>query len=360
MISIICPVYKATKYLSRCVGSVLQQTFTDFELILVDDGSPDKSGELCDKYAKKDSRIKVIHKENGGASSARNAGLDIAQGKYITFIDSDDWVAKNYLETLIEPMKKHNVQLVIGSYEKRGHSCNLKRLKTRLINFSELSDEEKSLCYMQNLYSPWTKLFQLSIIRQHNLRFQLDIHYGEDTLFVRSYLRFCESIYTREEIIYFYNTFNESSLTKRVDIRKRQWTLMVIEDFYNMLRDVGIGEVLRNQLISSQTFDYFYHHVEEQIQRAQKQKAKEEIKKTLEVYQKYLSLDLAWAKKEDSYFTLRQAILNKNIDEIYNISNNIFKVKKIRKLISNIKWKILSPYLERKRDGLNKYRYLDK
>lgn len=92
-LSIIVPVYKVEPYLHRCVDSILAQTFTDFELILVDDGSPDNCGAICDEYAAKDSRILVIHKENGGLSDARNAGLDIAKGEYIGFVDSDDYIS---------------------------------------------------------------------------------------------------------------------------------------------------------------------------------------------------------------------------------------------------------------------------
>ena len=96
--SVIVPVYKVENVLPRCIESILNQTVTDFELILIDDGSPDRSGEICDAYAAKDSRIRVIHQKNGGVSKARNAGLDIAQGEYIVFVDSDDWVDAIYLE----------------------------------------------------------------------------------------------------------------------------------------------------------------------------------------------------------------------------------------------------------------------
>lgn len=101
MISIIVPIYKVEKLLSRCIDSLLGQTYSDFELILVDDGSPDRCGEICDHYAQADSRIMVIHKENGGLSDARNAGISLARGDYISFVDSDDWVVPQYLERLL-------------------------------------------------------------------------------------------------------------------------------------------------------------------------------------------------------------------------------------------------------------------
>lgn len=113
MLSVIIPVYNVEKYLSRCVDSVLDQTYKDFELILVDDGSPDNSHEICDEYKKKDSRVKVIHKKNGGLSSARNAGLEICKGDYIFFIDSDDWLTdEKVLEEFINKAETENADFV--------------------------------------------------------------------------------------------------------------------------------------------------------------------------------------------------------------------------------------------------------
>lgn len=113
-ISVIVPVYKAEQYLERCVKSILEQTYQNFELILVDDGSPDGSPILCDKWAEKDSRVHVIHKKNGGASSARNAGLKIAKGRWIAFADSDDWLDRNALKTLYDLANQYNVPMAIG------------------------------------------------------------------------------------------------------------------------------------------------------------------------------------------------------------------------------------------------------
>lgn len=113
-ISVIVPVYKAEQYLERCVKSILEQTYQNFELILVDDGSPDGSPILCDKWAEKDSRVHVIHKKNGGASSARNAGLKIAKGTWTSFVDSDDWLDKTAFKTLYDLAKRYNVPMAIG------------------------------------------------------------------------------------------------------------------------------------------------------------------------------------------------------------------------------------------------------
>ena len=119
-ISVIVPVYRVEKYIHRCVDSILNQTFTDFELILVDDGSPDDCGAICDEYAAKDSRIVVIHQENGGLSAARNAGIDWAfansDSEWLTFIDSDDWIHPQYLESLLKAVVEHDVKVSVCAY----------------------------------------------------------------------------------------------------------------------------------------------------------------------------------------------------------------------------------------------------
>lgn len=117
-LSIIVPVYNVEPYLRRCVDSILNQTFSDFELILVDDGSPDSCGAICDDYAARDRRIKVIHKANGGVSYARNEGLDIAQGEYIGFVDSDDYIHPKMYEILVGVIEREQVDLVQCGYQR--------------------------------------------------------------------------------------------------------------------------------------------------------------------------------------------------------------------------------------------------
>ena len=120
MISVIVPVYKAEKYLRRCIDSILAQTYTDFELLLIDDGSPDRSGEICDEYAKQDSRVRVFHKPNAGVSSARNLGLDNAKGDWITFVDADDYLAPDWCQQHIEAIQ--GVDYVQSGYTKEGRA----------------------------------------------------------------------------------------------------------------------------------------------------------------------------------------------------------------------------------------------
>ena len=116
IISVIVPVYKVEQYLDRCISSILQQTFEKFEVILVDDGSPDRCPLMCDEWAKRDERVKVIHKKNGGLSSARNAGIDIAKGRYINFVDSDDWMEKDALSYLYELRNRFDADFSMASF----------------------------------------------------------------------------------------------------------------------------------------------------------------------------------------------------------------------------------------------------
>lgn len=141
-ISVIVPVYKAEAYLHRCVDSILAQTFTDWELLLIDDGSPDRSGEICDEYAKKDSRIRVIHKENGGVSSARQRGLDESIGEYTIHADPDDWVEPTMLAEMYQKAKDEDADIVMTDFfQNNGHSQEYIKQKPIEINRKEVLRE---------------------------------------------------------------------------------------------------------------------------------------------------------------------------------------------------------------------------
>ena len=169
-ISVIVPVYNTEKYLHRCIDSILSQTFTDFELLLIDDGSKDSSGVICDEYAAKDSRVRVFHKENGGVSSARNLGLDNAKGDRITFVDADDWVENKYIENLFEK-SLGDVDLVF-SYATIYNGCSSykENYPSRIIEACDLD-----LLFKENdLHwhtSPWAKLYRRYLIELNNIRF---------------------------------------------------------------------------------------------------------------------------------------------------------------------------------------------
>lgn len=192
MVSVIVPVYKAEKYLKYCIGSLQNQTFQDMEMILVDDGSSDQSGEICDVYAAQDSRIRVIHKENGGVSSARNAGIEAAGGEYIVFADSDDYAEPDYIKTLVsareaDPDAGHIwccFQTVSG-YAHEDAKPNW------FSDDPEMQFERSEIMTLHEIWldaGPYCKLYRKDIIRENHLRFDETLSLGEDWLFNLAYL----------------------------------------------------------------------------------------------------------------------------------------------------------------------------
>lgn len=214
-ISVIVPVYNAESTIRRCVDSILAQTFTDFECLLIDDGSKDRSGEICDEYAEKDSRVMAFHKENGGVSSARNLGLDNARGGWVAFVDSDDSVKEEYLSNLYSHINL-GTELVISyaDYIFKNHH--------RLDNYESrcIGENDFSLLFTENAIiwhtSPWSKLFKYEIISKIGLRFNEMMSIGEDAVFLFSYLCSVSRVYVSNDTDYLYDAENSGSLTKRV------------------------------------------------------------------------------------------------------------------------------------------------
>ncbi|MDT2743473.1 glycosyltransferase family 2 protein [Enterococcus asini] len=215
-ISIIVPVYKVEKYLEKCVDSILAQTFTDFELILVDDGSPDRSGAMCDEYAQKDSRVRVIHKENGGLSSARNAGIDVAKGRYLGFVDSDDYIDSKMYEQLFTDIEREQADLSIcGIY----HVYEGKKPKKKSETVMVLNrDEAMELIFHGNEISDHAvnKLYKRGIFSK--LRYPLG-KYHEDSFTIVGILDQCNTVVVNTTQRYYYY-HRSDSITSHAFSRK--------------------------------------------------------------------------------------------------------------------------------------------
>lgn len=199
-LSVIIPVYNTEKYLSRCVDSVLGQGFTDFELLLIDDGSTDSSGIICDQYAKRDSRVHVFHKENGGASSARNMGLDNAKGEWVTFVDSDDYVLDNYFSFSCEEdigLFVHNWKFANGTVKDRYEPCVIdENTYYQFLKNNIHTDAFRTVCCF---------FFKREILNDNNIRFDDRFKLGEDTLFVLDYYKYIETIQIMGNSCYIYD-----------------------------------------------------------------------------------------------------------------------------------------------------------
>lgn len=201
VVSIIVPVYKAEKLLPRCVDSILSQTFSQWELILVDDGSPDDSGVLCDKFAVQDTRIRVLHKENGGVSSARNFALDYATGKYITFIDADDYIRPQFLERMLSQTP---ADLVICGFDNVGADGFEPDTDNILLsNNPEAINKLVEIPYY--LDTPWGKFFNRQIVKDNKLAFDQWLRLSEDTLYCYEYLSYCRTVSVISDKLYVYD-----------------------------------------------------------------------------------------------------------------------------------------------------------
>lgn len=213
MVSIIIPAYNSESFLEKCVISVCNQTYSDLEIILVDDGSKDRSPLICDELAAKDKRIRVIHKENGGVSSARNMGLNIAQGEYIMFVDSDDWIAPGFIASFFIA-GANQADIVIGGYTelyKGGETVHTH--KTEVLEKAKFGQQFEML-YSENLTNaPFSKLYKRSVIGSKC--FDAGVALGEDFLFNLKVFRSCTRFMMVEAADYFYNCLNENSATKR-------------------------------------------------------------------------------------------------------------------------------------------------
>ena len=209
--SVIVPIYNNEKYLPRCIDSILSQTFYDFELILVDDGSTDNSGLICDEYAEKDKRIHVYHKSNGGVSSARNLGLDNAVGKYVVFIDSDDYLDSNYLESFVYC---ESVDIIIVGYvieDENGEIVAEKRY-----NYDTFTNNQFADAFVSGLFNyVWGKAFRKSVITRSFAHFDERLNVSEDTVFVVDVLSKVQKICVLESQGYHYIKYSHETLTNR-------------------------------------------------------------------------------------------------------------------------------------------------
>lgn len=212
-ISVIVPVYKAEKYLHRCVDSLLVQTFQDFEVLLVDDGSPDRSGEICDEYAKKDSRIRVFHKENGGVSSARQCGMDNARGEYTIHADPDDWVEPEMLDELYKRAKEDDADMVICDYY-----VNYRRkqiYKQQKPNSLESDAIMRQLLLQQLHGACWNKLVRRKLMEKFSIFFPLHMTIWEDLYVVCNLLMHNLKVSYLPIAFYHYDCFiNSNSLVR--------------------------------------------------------------------------------------------------------------------------------------------------
>lgn len=233
-ISIIIPIYNSEKYLRECLDSVIAQTYSDFEALLINDGSKDSSGNICDEYAAKDTRFRVFHKANGGVSSARNLGLQHAKGEWVSFVDSDDRLNEKYIEELHNSTIYDSVDLVVQGYTAIGVE---KQRKVSFGNDRVSSSDYEKLFEEKEIFKygyPFSKLFKNRIIRENKLRFPELYSFAEDLSFFLVYLQFCDQI-KFDDLYNYYYISHPNSLSKSVKKPEEYWERFI--DFKSILKE---------------------------------------------------------------------------------------------------------------------------
>ena len=287
MISIIVPVYKAEKYLDNCINSLLAQTYTDLEIILVDDGAPDASGAICDAYAAKDSRIRVIHQQNGGLSAARNAGLFVASGEYVGFVDADDTVESDMFELLVHAINGHQLAM-----------CGVRRVAEGQVPQPTSSDAMMTVLDNAGLWeeifgklnnSVCNKLFDSKLIS--NVTFPQSLIHGEDFLFHLSYLPRVQSGVMLNAVKYNYY-IHQGSITKAKEFFEKAFDEVTVKDRARELVATG------NLAYNNKALYYSFVARMNVCRRIYRYGRQDEYRKTLEEYRTFFKQHYSSVKSQ--------------------------------------------------------------
>ena len=270
LISVIVPVYNVEKYLSRCLDSIINQTYKNLEIILIDDGSPDNSGKICDEYAKQDSRIKVIHKENGGVSSARNVGLENATGDYITFVDSDDWIEVDMYECMLAQNQDVNYDIIKCSHifeyvNKKTNSDFI--YKNSILIEKEQEKEEFIELVLEGKVMPslWSMLIKRNKINELSLEFNESLIIGEDFIFTLELFFFVNSIYIYNKHLYHYFIHEESAMNSATKNLKNARNLI---ELYKNMENLLVKYNSHDDEFKEKTARYIFYRIYSRISSA--------------------------------------------------------------------------------------------
>lgn len=236
-VSVIVPVYNVEAYLSRCIESILSQTYSNLELLLVDDGSKDSSGSICDDLAIKDNRIRVIHKINGGVSSARNEGLGRAIGQYIMFVDADDWLSPDAVEFCVSNAECYEV--VRFSMELENGDCCSSRQYYHLDDMISKETYLRQIIARKTILGVCGGLYRRDLFEKYGIRFDTDLICGEDWLVLFNIIKHCKSVLTTSKVFYHYDVSREGSCTNTFSVAKSLTAIKALVRIYQDAEIIG-------------------------------------------------------------------------------------------------------------------------
>ena len=255
LVSIIVPIYNAEKTIDRCITSILNQTYKDFELLLLDDGSADNSGMICDTYAQKDQRVHVVHKENSGVSDTRNQGIAMAKGEYLQFLDSDDWITPDATDLFVRTVAEHQCDMVIADF--------YRVIGERVSQKGDIEEEgimDRTDYAANMMRNPadfyygvlWNKFYKRSVVEEYQMKMDSSVSWCEDFMFNLEYIRHIHSIYALKVPVYYYVKTKGSLVSQGMSMKKtiqmKRTVFTYYKDFYKDVFDEEDYEKIRRQV----------------------------------------------------------------------------------------------------------------
>lgn len=336
LISIVVPVYNVEKYIHRCISSIMNQTYKNIEMVLVDDGSSDKSPQICDSFARNDSRIKVVHKENGGVGAARNRGMNIAKGEYLCFVDGDDFLPLTAIENLYKGIKESNADMCCGCWAKisvKYTTCNGHLERTVL---SENKDDLMEIMDYEEIKGPVAKLYKTNLIKSKGLFFPEDIKISEDTIFVYQYLQECDSIHIINKNVYYYNRLSVGSATTQYyDKFNLSSFLCIVEYAKNIIKtnenwhDLKLQQKIVNQYILTNQYIMFYKN-------ADREEALSKLKETYLLFKDYIKVKTINENNQlfQAFIDIHEYLQNNDFEGLFDFLNEDGTKKNTRNIIT--------------------------
>jgi glycosyltransferase involved in cell wall biosynthesis len=263
IVSVIVPVYNCEKYISSCLDTLLNQTYTNIEIIIVNDGSIDGSEKIIKRYKERDNRIVYYYQKNSGPSAARNKGIQNSSGEYLVFIDSDDTVQKYYIESMLNKMINSNSDLVTCGYKDISVYGILDCIDFQFDNSVSIHTFMDMVCKGTGGVI-WGKLYKLEIIKKYNLEMDKNIFMSEDLVFVLQYASHSKSFASIKEYLYNYNRLNQNSISSNISISYMENYYLVCKHMENIFYSVNMDERKMNQMISKRIQDVVINLVEQQ------------------------------------------------------------------------------------------------
>lgn len=263
LISVIIPVYNSDKYIEKCLNSILCQSYKFLEIIIINDGSTDKSHEICQKFIKKYKNIKYISQENNGVSNARNRGIKEATGKYIAFIDSDDTIPQNYFEVLINNLINNAADLsIVSILDSNGNES----VSVDMIVDFENSDNRTKIDFFELnklflLYPPYAKLYRSKIIKKYKIEFPKKISYGEDLIFNCNYLMKTNRITYSNKSTYYYCRDNNNSLSQKFRNDRFANELILCDELKKLFIEKNVFDENYKKYLEDRIFDEGYNSI---------------------------------------------------------------------------------------------------